>query len=47
MKEKSWTRDTLLEYLRSNGRTPLSAEIRQVNMSGSSEQKSAIVLGFA
>jgi hypothetical protein len=47
MQGKSWTRDTLLEYLRSNGRTPVSAEIRPVNMSGSSEQKSAIVLGFA
>ena len=47
MQGKSWTRDTLLEYLERKGRTPVSAEIRPVNMSGSSEQKSAIVLGFA
>jgi hypothetical protein len=46
MKGKSWTRDTLLDYLRSNGRTPVSAETRKVNMSGSGEEKSAIVFGF-
>lgn len=46
MQGKSWTRETLLEYLERHGRTPVSAEIRKVNMSGSSEQKSAIVLGF-
>ena len=46
MKGKSWTRDTLLEYLARKGRTPVSAEIRQVKMSGSGEEKSAIVFGF-
>ena len=47
MKGKSWTRDTMLEYLERHGRTPVSAEIRKVKMSGSSEEKSAILLRFA